>query len=78
MGKATKGVTLQSKLKWLGRRNKLVKENAASSNEPINFRENDYGDFRSQACFTFSLVNNSDILMLTEKSLSSPISLPYL
>ena len=24
---------------WLGGKNKLVKENAAASNEPINFRE---------------------------------------
>ena len=30
---------LESKLKRLGRKNKLVKENAAASNEPINFRE---------------------------------------
>ena len=29
-------------------------------------RENDYGDFRNRACFTFSLDNNSDILMLIE------------
>ena len=30
---------LESKLKQLGRKNKLVKENAAASNEVINFRE---------------------------------------
>ena len=30
---------LENKLKWLGGKNKLVKENAAASNEPINFRE---------------------------------------
>ena len=30
---------LESKLKWLGGKNKLAKENAAASNEPINFRE---------------------------------------
>ena len=30
---------LESKLKWQGGKNKLVKENAAASNEPINFRE---------------------------------------
>ena len=30
---------LQSKLKWQGGKNKLVKENAAASNELINFRE---------------------------------------
>ena len=29
----------ESKLKWLGEKNKLVKENVAASNEPINFRE---------------------------------------
>ena len=28
---------LESKLKRLGRKNKLAKENAAASNEPINF-----------------------------------------
>ena len=30
---------LESKLKRLGGKNKLVKENAAASNEPLNFRE---------------------------------------
>ena len=46
---------LKRKLKRLGGKNKLVKENAVASVEPINFRENDYGDFRNRACFTFSL-----------------------
>ena len=58
---------LESKLKRLGGKNKLGKENAAASNEPINFREGmimPYGDFRNRACFTFSLDNTSDILML--------------
>ena len=39
MGKATKQRPQESELKWLGGKNKLVKENAAASNEPINFRE---------------------------------------
>ena len=57
---------LESKLEWLDGKNKLVKENAAASNEPINFREreNDYGNFRNRVCFTFSLDKNSDALML--------------
>ena len=58
---------LESKLKQLSGKNKLVKENAAASNdEPMNFRENDYGDFKNQACLAFSLNNNSDISMLIE------------
>ena len=36
MGKATKGTTARSKLKQIGEENKLVKENTAASNEPIN------------------------------------------
>ena len=41
MGKATKRTTvpLESKLRWLDGKNKLVKENAATSDELINFRE---------------------------------------
>ena len=61
---------LESNVKRLAGKNKLVKENAAASNEPMNFRERmimlDYGDFRNRAYFTFSLDNNSDILMLIE------------
>ena len=39
MGRQQRERPLESKLKRLGGRNKLVKENAAASNEPINFRE---------------------------------------
>ena len=39
MGKATKGTTARKQTKVLGGKNKLVKENATASNEPINFRE---------------------------------------
>ena len=36
---ATKVTATRKQLKRLGRKNKLVKENATASNEPINFRE---------------------------------------
>ena len=39
MGKATKGTTARKKTKVARRKNKLVKENATASNEPINFKE---------------------------------------
>ena len=39
MGKATKGTTARKQLNRLGGKNKLVQENAAASNEPINFGE---------------------------------------
>ena len=38
-GKEQRERPLESKLKQLGRKNKLAKENAAASNEPINLRE---------------------------------------
>ena len=67
MGKATEGTTATRKqTKRLGGENLLEKENSAASNEPIKFRENDYGDYRNRACFTFCLDNNGDILMLIE------------
>ena len=60
MGKGNKGNerALESKLKGLGGKNKLVKEKLK--------RENDHGDFRYHTCCTFSLDNNSGILMLIE------------
>ena len=39
MGKASKGTTARKQTKVPRRENRLVKENAAASNEPINFRE---------------------------------------
>ena len=57
-GRKQRERTLESKLKRLSGKNKLVKEKAAASNEPINFR--------NRACFTFPLDNNSDVLMLIE------------
>ena len=39
MGKATKGKTAGKQTKAASGKNKLVKENTAASNEPINFRE---------------------------------------
>ena len=34
--------------------------------QTLERESNDYRDFRNQACFTFSLDDNSDILMLIE------------
>ena len=39
MGRATKGKTAGKQAKAASGKNKLGKENAAASNEPINFRE---------------------------------------
>ena len=39
MGKATKGTAARMQTKVARRENKLVKENVATSNEPMNFRE---------------------------------------
>ena len=67
LGRQQRELPLESKLKRLGETNKLVKENAAASNEPINLRERVIVAISlNRACFTFSLDNNSDILMLIE------------
>ena len=39
MGKATKGTAARMQTKVARRENKFVKENVATSNEPMNFRE---------------------------------------
>ena len=63
MWKKTKGTTTRKQTKA------VVKDNAAVSNEPINFRVREriimpISEIR--ACVTFSLDNNGDILMLIE------------
>ena len=41
-GRQIREIQLESKLKRLGGKNKLVKEKAAASNEPVNFRESSF------------------------------------
>ena len=51
----------------MGKTSSVVKENAAASNEPINFRERIIMAISEiQACFTFSLDTIGDILILIE------------
>ena len=57
---------LESKLKRLGRKNKLVKENTAASNEPINFRESMIVLISEIGHVSLSPLVISDILMLIE------------
>ena len=85
MGKAKKGTTArrETKAAWRGKQVSKRKRGSFKWNDKL-ISENDYGDFRNRVCFTFSLDNNSNILMLIEiifdwpESLSSPIPLPYL
>ena len=64
MGKATKELPLESKLKRPGGKNKLVQENAAASNEPINFIERIIMAISEIGPVSLSL--HGDILMLIE------------
>ena len=69
MWKITKGTTARKQTKAARRKNSssVVKDNAAASNEPINFRERIIMAISEiRACVTFSLDNNGDILMLIE------------
>ena len=69
MGKAKKGTTARKQTKTARQEkqvSKRMRQLQMNQNEPINFRESDYGDFINRACFTFSLGNSSDILMLIE------------
>ena len=68
MGKATKGSTvpLESKLSRLGGKNKLVKENAAASNESINFRERMIMVISEIELVSLSPLIISDIMILIE------------
>ena len=56
MGRQERKRPLESKLKRLGGKIKLVK----ASDELIK-RENGYVDFRNRICFTFSVDNNYNI-----------------
>ena len=68
MQKITKERSLKGKLKRLGgKSSSVVKDKATASNEPINFREKIIMAISEiRVCFTFSLDNNGDILMLIE------------
>ena len=67
MGKATTGTTARKQTE-ADRGEKQVSKRKRGSFKWTDklWRENDNGDFRNRACFTFSLDNNGDILMLIE------------
>ena len=68
MGRQQGERPLESKIKQLGGKNNLVKENAAASNEPINFRERMIMAISEIGHVSLSplILTNSDILMLIE------------
>ena len=63
MGKARKGTTARRQTKAVKGGNKSVR----ASDEPITEEREWLWRIRNRVCFTFSLDNNSDILMLIKK-----------